>query len=84
MNKSEGKKASEISKIIAKEWNSMTPEAKKKYEDLRDEDKERHEVQMEEMRLKGYFIMDDGSKSSDHVKKVKKFKKWKKWQYILI
>ena len=71
----EGKAAGEVSKIIAKEWNSMTPEAKKKYEDMRDEDKERHEVQMEEMKLKGFFIMDDGSKSSDHQKKVKNIKR---------
>lgn len=53
-------------------WNAMTPAEKKKYEDMHDKDVKRYEKQLKELEKKGYFMMDDGSKSSDHTPKVKR------------
>ena len=53
----------------------MSDKEKKKFEALHQKDQERHDKQLAELNEKGYFIMDDGSKSSDHVAKKKKDKK---------
>jgi hypothetical protein len=47
-------------------WNTMKDEDKKKYNDLHDKDVKRHEKQVKELKEKGYFILDDGTKSTDH------------------
>jgi hypothetical protein len=38
---------------------------------MAENDKKRHIAQVEEMGKNGFFIMQDGSKSTDHEKKVK-------------
>ena len=53
-------------------WNKMNDKQKKKYNDMHSKDVARFESQMKELDTKGYFMMDDGSKSSDHIAKVKK------------
>lgn len=53
-------------------WNKLTPDEKKKYEDKHDKDVLRYKQQIEDLDKKGFFIMDDGSKSSDHQAKLKK------------
>lgn len=53
-------------------WNKLTPDEKKKYEDKHDKDVLRYKGQIQDLDKKGFFIMDDGSKSSDHQAKLKK------------
>lgn len=62
-------------KIIAEEWSKLGAAEKQKYIDLSEEDRQRYDVQMEEIKLKGFFMCDDGSKSSDHKAKPKKVKR---------
>lgn len=61
----------ELLKKIAELWKEIKITDKIKYEDLAKEDKMRYEKQMSEILKKGFFIMDDGSKSSDHQLAVK-------------
>ena len=53
-------------------WNKLPANEKKKYDDMHDKDVIRYENQLKELEKKGYFTMEDGSKSSDHTPKVKK------------
>lgn len=53
-------------------WNKMNDKQKKKYNEMHEKDVKRNESQMKELESNGFFIMDDGSKSSEHVAKVKK------------
>lgn len=53
-------------------WAKLEPKELKKYTDMHDEDVIRYENQLKELEKKGYFKMEDGSKSSDHAPKVKK------------
>ena len=53
-------------------WSKYSDKEKKKYNDLHDKDVKRYDKQMLELHKKGFFIMDDGSKSSDHQAKIKK------------
>lgn len=62
------KKAGEI-------WNTMNEKERKKYVDMVAKDQIRYDKQLAELNKNGYFKMEDGSKSSDHVKKQKKGKK---------
>jgi len=43
----------------------MTREERLPYEELQIKDKLRHEKQLQELKEHGYFIMDDGRKSSE-------------------
>ena len=56
-------------------WSGMSDKEKKKYNDLHLKDAERYKKQLKELENKGFFKMEDGSKSSDHVKKEKKRKR---------
>ena len=53
----------------------MDEKAKKKYNDLHDKDQERYDRQVQELETKGYFILEDGSKSTDHAQKKFKYPK---------
>lgn len=53
-------------------WNKLQPDEKKIYEAKHDKDVVRYKQQIEDLDKKGFFVMDDGSKSSDHVAKQKK------------
>lgn len=57
------------------EWHAMTEEEKKPYEKLHEKDVKRYEAQLAELKSKGFFIMADGTKSSDHEVKKKKSRK---------
>ena len=59
-------------KSIAEEWGGLTKEEKQLYEDMHTEDLERMEFQLHQLKENGYFIMPDGSKSSDHTAKPRK------------
>ena len=53
-------------------WGKLTDAEKKKFNDLHEKDQVRYENQKKELKEKGYFILDDGSKSSDHQVQGKK------------
>ncbi len=55
----------EGAKLAGTKWGLMTVEEKAPYEKLHLEDKTRHEKQLKMLELKGYFRLDDGSKSTD-------------------
>ena len=43
----------------------MTDDQKKKFYDLNAQDKLRQEKQLADLKTKGFFVLDDGSKSTD-------------------
>ena len=53
-------------------WNKLVPEEKKVYEAKHDKDVVRYKQQIQDLDKNGFFVMDDGSKSSEHVAKLKK------------
>ena len=53
-------------------WNGLSAEEKKVYEDKNKKDTERYNQQLVNLDKFGYFIMDDGTKSSDHKSNLKK------------
>ena len=55
----------EVSKLVSEKWGAMTQAQKKPYEDKNAVDKKRHEQQLEELKKKGYFMLQDGIKSTD-------------------
>ena len=56
-------------------WSGMTDEEKLKYEQQHQQDAKRQEKQLADLNKHGFFTMEDGSKSTDHVPKLKKKKK---------
>lgn len=53
-------------------WAKMSDAEKKRYNELNERDQKRYEAQKKEIADKGYFIMEDGSKNTDHVVQGKK------------
>lgn len=53
-------------------WNTLTPDERAKYDQMHEKDKIRYEEQVTSLDKKGFFIMQDGSKSSDHTTNLKK------------
>ena len=49
----------------------MSPQDKKPYEQMREVEQRRFEMQMSDLMSKGYFLMEDGSKSSEYCTVVK-------------
>lgn len=62
--------STEVSKKVGENWSKMTMKEKVKYNEMADEDKVRHQKQMEELMSKGFFVNEEGVKSTDL--KVKK------------
>ena len=62
----------EISKLIGEQWHNLSDDEKEKFSQIVLKDKLRYEEQVQDLLTKGYFIMQDGSKSSEHQKKIKK------------
>lgn len=46
-------------------WNEMTPAEKQTYDDLSAKDKSRYEKQLKSFETNGFYILEDGSKSTD-------------------
>jgi hypothetical protein len=78
--KKEGEKYDvvENTKKISEGWNTMTAVKKAKYEKLQQKDQERYNKQLDEIRKKGFYMTDDGIKSTDLPEKKKKVKKTKR------
>ena len=68
----------EAMKLAGELWSKMNDKDKKKYEDSNAKDQQRYNKQLAELNKKGFFMMDDGSKSNEHLKKTKKPKKGSK------
>jgi hypothetical protein len=69
----------EAFKLAGKRWAEMTDKDKEPYSRMADGDKKRLEKQMAEREKKGYFLLDDKSKSTDPANsKLFKDKKTKK------
>ena len=68
-------------KAASEAWNLMSEEEKKPYVDKQEQSKQRVEKQRVELGKKGFYTLEDGSKSTDpansHLLKVKKAKKTK-------
>ena len=65
-------KLAETSKLIGEQWRNLSDDEKEKYSQIVVKDKHRYEQQVQDLLTKGFFIMQDGSKSSEHQKKIKK------------
>lgn len=66
-------KRGEFVQVIAKEWRELPTESKSKFKKLRDEDEERKKNQYKELETNGYFVTDDGRKSTDRFKQNYKY-----------
>lgn len=58
-------KHTEAAKLCGDLWGKLSEAEKQPFIDLANKDKERYEKQLKELQTKGYFIMQDGTKSSD-------------------
>lgn len=70
-------KTSDCFKLAGEKWATMSEKQKEPYEKLALKDKARNEKQKAELAKKGYFLLEDGSKSTDpqNVPKPKKSRK---------
>ena len=58
-------KHTDLMVMAGKRWNEMLPAEKKPYDDMNAQDKLRQEKQQKSLDEKGYFLLEDGSKSND-------------------
>lgn len=65
-------KHTDFMSLAGDKWNNLSEEEKMPYEKLAQKDKTRYETQMAEWKKKGYYIMEDGTKSNKDVPKNKK------------
>lgn len=65
----------ECVKAAGQRWAQMTAEERKPYEELAAQDKLRQEKQKNELKEKGYFVLADGTKSTDEINVIKVGKK---------
>jgi hypothetical protein len=56
-------------KLASEQWKVLSSKEKVKYEKMAADDKERFDKQMESVWLKGYFMLEDGTKSTEKVLK---------------
>jgi len=62
----------EAMKACGTAWNALQEAEKEKYHKMAAKDAERFKAQNEELKEKGYFLLEDGSKSTDHLVKMKR------------
>jgi hypothetical protein len=67
----------EVSKLVSEKWAAMSVAEKQPYENKNAADKKRHEKQLDLLNTKGYFTLEDGSKSTDAQNVLKKRKSLK-------
>ena len=77
IKESQGLSAAEAMKTCAEQWSKLTEKLKKKHQTLADKDRIRYDNQTKMLNEKGFFIFEDGSKSTDdvHVNKLTKKRK---------
>jgi len=67
----------EVSKLVSEKWTAMSDAEKQPYENKNATDKKRLEKQLDLLNKKGYFTLEDGSKSTDVQNVLKKRKSLK-------
>ena len=72
LRKEKGFSVTEAMKGCGQAWNTIQDADKKKYEDLAALDQKRYQRQQDELKQKGFFFLDDGSKNTEHMVRVKK------------
>ena len=77
IKEAQGLSAAEAMRTCADQWSKLTEKQRKKYQNLGDKDRIRYENQTKMLHDKGFFIFEDGSKSTDdiHVSKLNKKRK---------
>jgi len=75
IKKDEGLKHTDATRRAGELWAQMSDKEKDPYVKLHDKDVKRYEKQLEELKDKGYFIMADGTKSSEVEVKKRKSRK---------
>lgn len=70
-----GKVATEASKAIGAAWASMTDQQKERFEAMSNKDGERFDDQLNQLKKNGFFLTEDGTKSTDLPVKTKRTKK---------
>lgn len=68
----------EVAKAVKVKFDSLTDDQKAPYVKKNEDDKKRHQAQLDELAEKGYFTLDDGSKSTDEKNRPKPKKVSKK------
>lgn len=61
----------------AHKWHALTENKRQHYQNLYEKDKIRRAEQLDSIREKGYFLLQDGSKSTEHPVKKPKAKRAK-------
>lgn len=75
LNSLKGTKVTDKIREIAANWNAFSEKQKQKYDEFSKKDNERYQNQLTDLRKKGFFMTDDGKKSSDLPKKIIKARK---------
>lgn len=58
-------KITEIAKMLGEMWTKLTEVKKKPFNQKYEQDKDRYQTQLEQLKKFGYFILEDGSKSTE-------------------
>ena len=66
-------KMTEISKVNGQNWGAMSEAEKKPFNAIQALDQKRYDAQFAELGKKGYFTLEDGTKSCDQVQKKFKY-----------
>lgn len=66
------KKITEVAKIIGEAWNKLSDKQKVPFEKKNEKDKVRYQEEMDQLMTKGFFINQDGVKSTDIAVKKKR------------
>lgn len=70
VNENKGTAAGAL-KILGERWRTINNEEKAIYIKMSEDDKKRHDQQLEQFKEHGYFILEDGTKSTDEVNIIK-------------
>lgn len=68
----------DVSSKISELWSNMDDKQRRPFVAMSEKDRERYDAQIKELLTKGYFVNEQGVKSSDLKKKVKRSKKAEK------
>ena len=70
--KNPGKKVTEITSLLGEAWSKLNEKQKLPYEMKNSEDKVRYQEELDQLMSKGFFINQDGVKSTDIAVKKKR------------
>jgi len=65
-------KTTDVAKKVGEDWNALAEKDKKRFYLLADQDKVRHQEQMDQLMSQGFFINADGVKSTEMIAKKKR------------